>query len=156
MACAADVDGRLIVVAAGIVVLTGTIVTLAAGPHGGDEDVDRLPVQVPDVARIHGISVILLLVLVVTTLVVLRRSDAPTGVVRRLEILLVVLLAQGTVGYVQYFTGVPVVLVGIIAGATAVWIAALSFHLGLFQRPAEPEVGEVTAPAATAAALARA
>ena len=41
-------------------------------------------------------------------------------------------VAQGAIGYVQYFTGVPVVLVGLhIAGAVAVWTSALRFHLGL-------------------------
>jgi cytochrome c oxidase assembly protein subunit 15 len=37
-----------------------------------------------------------------------------------------VALAQGLVGYVQYFSGVPVALVAVhIAGATAVWLAAV-------------------------------
>ena len=40
------------------------------------------------------------------------------------------LVAQGALGYVQYFTGVPALLVGFhIAGATAVWVAVLRLHL---------------------------
>ena len=117
---------RLVVIAAAVVVFTGTIDT-ATGPHGGDADVDRLPFLLPDVARIHGISVMLLLAL---TLVTIRRrpAEARGGGIR----VLLVLLAQAAIGYVQYFTGVPVVLVGLhIAGATAVWATALRFHLGV-------------------------
>jgi heme a synthase len=130
--------GPLVVSAAAVVVLTGTIVT-GSGPHGGDEEVERLPFLVPEVARIHGISVMLLLSIVVLSLVLLRRAGAPRPVTRRAGVLLCVLLAQGTIGYVQYFTGVPVLLVGMhIAGAVAVWTAALRFHLGL-RRVEAPE-----------------
>ena len=46
------------------------------------------------------------------------------------SLILLVSLAQGLVGYVQYFTGVPALLVGFhIAGATAVWVAVLRLHL---------------------------
>ena len=41
-------------------------------------------------------------------------------------------MAQAGIGYVQYFTGVPELLVGVhILGATLVWIAALRLHLGV-------------------------
>jgi cytochrome c oxidase assembly protein subunit 15 len=117
---------RLVVVAAAVVVFTGTIVT-ATGPHGGDEEVDRLPFLLPDVARIHGVSVLLLLLLTVVTLRRLTPDARPRGAV-----FLAVLLGQAAIGYVQYFTGVPVVLVGLhIAGAVAVWTTALRFHLGV-------------------------
>jgi cytochrome c oxidase assembly protein subunit 15 len=42
-------------------------------------------------------------------------------------IFLLICLAQGLVGYVQYFTGLPVALVAIhLLGATLVWITAWS------------------------------
>ena len=48
-----------------------------------------------------------------------------------------VLAAQGAVGYLQYFTGVPPLLVGIhIAGAVALWTAVLRLHLAVRYRPA--------------------
>jgi cytochrome c oxidase assembly protein subunit 15 len=123
--------GRLLIVAAAIVLFTGTIVT-GAGPHGGDEHVQRLDFFVPDVARLHGIAENLFLVITLATLWLLARTGAPVAVRRRGNALLVVLCAQALVGYVQYFAGVPVVLVGVhIAGATAVWIAVLWFVLGL-------------------------
>ena len=129
--------GRLVVAATALAVVLGTVVT-GSGPHGGDKNVDRLPFLVPDVARLHGVSVVLLLGLVLVTLWRLRRDAAPPALLRRGEILLGVLVAQAAVGYVQYFTGVPVVLVGVhIAGATAVWAVAVQFLLA-FSAPAGP------------------
>jgi len=122
--------GRLVVVVAGVAIFLGTVLT-GAGPHGGDEDVERLPLFVPDVARLHGLSVMIFLALVLVTLWRLRRDGAPTGLLRRGDVLLVAVAAQAAVGYVQYFTGVPVVLVGVhILGATVVWATALRFLLG--------------------------
>jgi cytochrome c oxidase assembly protein subunit 15 len=137
------VMGRLVVVAAAIAVFLGTVVT-GTGPHGGDERVARLPFFLPDVARLHGTSVMILLALVLVTLWRLRGEKGPTAVLRRGEMLLAVLVAQAAVGYAQYFTGVPVVLVGVhIAGAAAVWAAGLHFLLG-FSVPAPDPAGAVT------------
>jgi cytochrome c oxidase assembly protein subunit 15 len=130
--------GRVLVGAAAIVIFTGTIVT-GAGPHGGDEDVRRLDFFVPDVARIHGIAENLFLLGVLLTLWLLHRTQAPAVVRRDAQVLLAVLVAQAAVGYAQYFTGVPVLLVGIhVAGATAVWVAVLHFHLSLWRRGLAP------------------
>lgn len=126
--------GRLITATTALVVFLGTVVT-GAGPHGGDETARRLDVPLHRAAQVHGLAVVALLALVVTTLVLLRRSAAPAAVRHRGAVLLAVLVAQGTVGYVQYFMGVPVLLVGIhIAGAVVVWSAALWFQLGLTGR----------------------
>lgn len=128
--------GRLLVVAAALVIVTGTVVT-GSGPHGGDERVERLPFFVPDVARIHGISVTLFLIGVLLLLWLLRRTGAPPSAGWHARVLLAVLVAQAAVGYAQYFTGVPVLLVGIhIAGAVAVWTATLRLLLHLTDRPA--------------------
>ena len=147
--------GRLVTAAAALVIFLGTVVT-AAGPHGGDEETPRLDVPLHRAAQIHGFAVVLLLALVVTMLVLLRRADAPAAVQRRGAVLLAVLVAQGAVGYAQYFTGVPVLLVGIhIAGAVAVWSAAVRFQLGLAgPAPSSRTDGAtaVTAPPAYAAA----
>ena len=143
--------GRLVVASAALTVVLGTVVT-GSGPHGGDEDIDRLPFLVPDVARIHGISVVILLGLVLITLWRLRRDGAPQALLRRGEILLGVLVAQAAVGYMQYFTGVPVVLVGIhIAGATAVWAAAVVFLLGFSAPTGSVDEADAGAPVAARA-----
>ncbi len=127
--------GRLVVVAGALVIVLGTVVT-GSGPHGGDPDVERLPFDVPDVARLHGGAVILFLVVTLLTFWRLTREGAPPALVRAGEVLLAVSVAQAAVGYVQYFTGVPEILVGIhIAGAAAVWAAAVRFLLQFSVRP---------------------
>ncbi len=121
--------GRLQVAVAALVIFLGTIVT-SSGPHGGDEDAERLPFLLPDVTRLHGIAVMLFLAVSLVTLWRLRRAGVDGRILRRSELLLAVLVAQGVLGYVQYFTGVPALLVGFhIAGATAVWVAVLRLHL---------------------------
>jgi cytochrome c oxidase assembly protein subunit 15 len=129
--------GRVLLVLTAIVVVTGTVVT-STGPHGGDEKAKRFDLDLEWVARIHGSMVILFLALVLLTLGVLRRTRAPEPVQARLGAVLLVACAQAAIGYIQYFNGIPALLVGFhIAGATALWAAVLWYYLGLFVRPAE-------------------
>lgn len=111
------------------VLVTGTIVT-GAGPHGGDEEVERLPFAVPDVARIHAIFVIAFLLTVAVVVYRLHRDDAPPATQRAAQAVLGIGLAQGLIGYVQYFSDVPVLLVGAhILGAVLLWGSVVRFHL---------------------------
>jgi cytochrome c oxidase assembly protein subunit 15 len=124
---------RLLTVMAGIVLLLGTVVT-SSGPHGGDIRAKRLPFALHDVTRLHGIAVMLFLGMTVVTIASLLRSRAASAasaeVLGRAEVLLAAIVAQAAVGYAQYFTRLPPLLVGIhIAGATAVWIAVLRLDL---------------------------
>ena len=136
--------GRLLLGTAALVVFTGTVVT-AAGPHAGDASVRRLDAAVADVAFIHGTSVIALLALTLCTLWVAHRDRAPDAVHDTLRVLLAVLVAQGAVGYTQYFTGVPAAIVAVhILGAVGVWIAVV--RVALVMR------GGATATATTATA----
>lgn len=121
--------GRLEVATAGLAIFLGTIVT-SSGPHGGDEHAARLPFLLPDVTRLHGIAVVLFLAVTLVTLWKLQRAGVDRRILRRSEVLLAVLVAQAALGYVQYFTGVPALLVGFhVAGAAAVWVAALRLLL---------------------------
>ncbi|MGI8983536.1 MAG: COX15/CtaA family protein [Acidimicrobiales bacterium] len=123
--------GRVEGAAATLAIFLGTIAT-SSGPHGGDEDAERLPFLLPDVTRLHDIAVMLFLAVSLVVLWRLRRAGVARALQRRSEVLLGLLVAQGALGYVQYFTGVPALLVGFhIAGATAVWVAVLRLHLGL-------------------------
>jgi heme a synthase len=141
---------RLLLAAAALVILTGTIVT-GSGPHAGDERADRLPFVLGDVVRLHGIAVVLFLALTLAVVAMVRRGDAAPVVERRLRALLVVLVAQAGVGYTQYFTGVPALLVGIhVLGAALVWIAVVRVQLALTE-PA-PTGGSVDERASTVAA----
>ncbi|MDQ4096685.1 MAG: COX15/CtaA family protein [Actinomycetota bacterium] len=135
--------GSLVVFAAGAAIFLGTVVT-GSGPHGGDPEVERLPFLVPDVARAHGASVILFLFVTLVTLWRLRQAGAPASLLRAGEALLAVSVAQAAIGYAQYLTGVPVLLVGIhIAGAAMVFAAAVRFRLGFStaEAPTLPTAG---------------
>lgn len=141
------VMGRLLVVAVSMVILLGTVVT-STGPNGGDPSAPRFRLSLHDVARLHSSAVILFLVLCVVTLWRMMQAGAPGDVIRRGETLLVVLVAQGSVGYLQYFMGVPPWLVEIhVTLASLVWVATLRFVLGLTRRPSRQAADVVAAPA---------
>ena len=126
-----------------VVVALGTVVT-STGPHAGAPGVPRFHfLSLYRAAQLHGSSVEMLLALTVFTLWWMQRSRVDRTVLRRAEVLLVVLVSQAAVGYTQYFTGDPVVLVGLhLAGATTVVVAMCWFNFGLFARQgAEPRAG---------------
>ena len=143
---------RLLIAAAAVVIVLGTVVT-GSGPHGGDETAPRFAFELREVTRLHGIAVAIFLGLVLYTVAGLVRSGAPPALVRRAEVLLGVLVAQAIVGYVQYFTDVPALLVGIhIAGASAVWVAVVRFHCTVGESTAwqrRPLLSSSTSPAST-------
>ena len=130
----------LVVVAAVVALIAGTIVT-GSGPHGGDEEARRFAFAMPDVARAHGGAVVVLVGLTIAAVRALRRSGAAPDAVRAGVVLLAVEVAQAGVGYVQYFTGVPALLVAIhVLGATAVWIAVVRLRLSTWARvPVAPD-----------------
>lgn len=111
----------IVAVGAGLLV-TGTIVT-GAGPHAGDSRAERLPFLVQEVTRIHGLVAVGLFAIVAATWYGLRSRADRAELRRRLRAVAGLLAVQGAVGYTQYFTGVPVLLVGIhIALATLIWM----------------------------------
>ena len=141
--------GRSLIVLASLVLVTGTVVT-GAGPHSGggkSDEITRIDIPIPDVARVHGTAVVVFLLAVLLTVFVASRDGVPHAVMTRLTVLLVVLVAQAAVGYAQYFNDIPPLLVGIhVAGATAVWTATVWFHLGLFSRRPVTSDAPPTAP----------
>lgn len=143
--------GRLLVASVSVILVTGTVVT-GAGPHSGDagDNADlkatRLDLSVPDVARIHGTTVMVFLGLTLVTLWVVSRQPGARRVMPRLALLLGLVVAQGALGYAQYFNGVPALLVGIhVAGATAVFSATLGVLLAMYE-PVRRRTGDVAPP----------
>ena len=136
--------GRALVAMSILVLATGTVVT-GAGPHGGDENAERIALDIGDVARVHSLSAIAFLLLALVTLWFVHRDGASAQVDSHGRTLVAVILTQGAIGYAQYFTGVPAYLVVFhIVGAVAVFLAALWFHLGLFTVPATDPSGGAT------------
>lgn len=113
---------------AALVITLGTIVT-AVGPHAGDRDVPRLDLKIQEIARMHSISVY---VLILFSIAYYMRKDMSALTKRRLRIFFGISLAQGILGYIQYFLGVPELLVALhILGSTLVWIAAWQIWLSI-------------------------
>ncbi len=116
-----------------VVLIMGTVVT-GSGPHSGDvpADVDAAPARIgvePELlSQLHADAVFLLLGLTVALLVSLYATDTPDRVRRAVRDLLVVQLAQGLIGYVQYFTDLPIALV-LLHMLGAVLIAAYTARL---------------------------
>jgi heme a synthase len=133
--------GLLILATVGVVVILGTAVT-GSGPHSGDIHAKRLPFHFQGVAELHSSVVMLLVGLTIATLFALHHARVPADVQLRARVVLGVIVAQAAIGYTQYFTRVPAVLVAMhLAGATALWIAVLRYNLGLFVHPAPAPPG---------------
>ena len=103
-------------------IVAGTVVT-GAGPHAGDEDVQRFDVDIAGAARVHGGLVLVALLIAVALAARVHRHvgerSAMQGVISSW---IFVALLQAALGYVQYFSDVPALLVGLhVAGATALW-----------------------------------
>jgi cytochrome c oxidase assembly protein subunit 15 len=149
------VMSRCMLVLTFVVVVLGTVVT-STGPHAGAPGVPRFGFSLHAVAQLHGTSVEVLLAFTVATLWSMHRSRVAPAVLRRGEVLLVVLVSQAAVGYTQYLTGDPVLLVGVhIAGATTVVIAMVAFNLGLYTREPVRKVQTVSGELESAPLLAR-
>lgn len=116
---------------AGLLVLVlGTIVT-GTGPHSGDAgDVTRIAMDPVIAARIHAIAVYVFCALLAVLLVVLHRARARREAIVAAWWLVALTLAQGAVGYIQYFLGLPELVVFLhmigaaLFSATIAWVGA--------------------------------
>jgi cytochrome c oxidase assembly protein subunit 15 len=123
--------GRLMLAMTAITLVAGTVVT-STGPHGGDAKAPRWDFDVHRVTQIHGTAAMLLVAMTLAAMALLRLNHAPAVAQLRARTVLEAMAAQVTIGYVQYFTGVPALLVGFhIMGAVLVWTAVLRFNLVL-------------------------
>lgn len=91
-----------------IVVFFG-VLTTGAGPHSGSTMSTRNGLDNVWITRAHAFPVWLMVIATITALVLAVKKHSV--MVRPLVVLLIVEVAQGLIGYVQYFTGVPIVLV---------------------------------------------
>ena len=111
-----------------IVIILGTIVT-GSGPHAGDAQAKRFDFDIRTVAWLHA-DVVIFLLGITFAFYVAQGTSAQTK--RAIKIFTVIALAQGAIGYVQYFTGIPEILVAAhLLGATLVWIAAWRIRLSV-------------------------
>ncbi|WP_051808611.1 COX15/CtaA family protein [Actinoplanes subtropicus] len=135
----------LTLASAGVIVL-GVVVT-GSGPHSGDNGAKRNGLDPAAIAQAHADLVFLLIGLTAAVWLAFRAVNAPVPA-RAALTLLVIELSQGLIGFVQYFTHLPVALVAAhMLGASLVWTATIAVLLALRTRPAIPEAPTEAIPA---------
>ena len=121
-----------------LVALTATVVTLGtvvtgSGPHAGDEQAKRFGFDPRMVSWLHADFVIALICLTIALILVNRVTQAAhpnSDFDKAVKIFIGICLAQGALGYIQYFTGLPEIIVGLhLLGSALVWIAAWNIKL---------------------------
>jgi cytochrome c oxidase assembly protein subunit 15 len=111
-----------------VVFYLGTVVT-GSGPHAGDKDVPRNGLDPLQLSQSHADAVFLFVGLSLGLLLALRATHAPATAVRAASVLVGVELAQGLVGFVQYFNDLPILLVELHLLGAAVLAAAVTWVL---------------------------
>ena len=116
-----------------IVIVLGTLVT-GSGPHAGDVDAPRLDFHISTITRLHSSSVWTLLII---TFIFYRSKDLRFETKKWLNIFILLAIAQGALGYIQYWLAVPELLVGFhLLGSVLVWIAAWRIRLSVVRKHA--------------------
>jgi cytochrome c oxidase assembly protein subunit 15 len=111
-----------------VVLYIGTVVT-GSGPHAGDIDAPRNGLDPLQLSQLHADVVFLLVGLTVGLVFALPAVGASAEAVRAARVLLAVEVGQGAIGFVQYFTDLPVVLVGFHMLGAALVTAAMTWVL---------------------------
>ncbi len=111
-----------------LVLVLGTVVT-GSGPHAGDAQAKRFDFDIQTVATLHADVVIFLFGITLAFYLAAGTSDVTK---KKLRTFTIIALAQGAIGYVQYLTGVPALLVGAhLFGAAILWISAWRVWLSI-------------------------
>ncbi|WP_405000797.1 COX15/CtaA family protein [Kitasatospora cathayae] len=131
----------VLVTVVGLLVAAGTLVT-GAGHHPGtpqdNKIVPRIPIDYDRLAQFHADFAFISVGLTIAMIFVFAAIKAPQAAKSRTKELLAVLLLQGVLGFIQYFTDAPELMVGLhMLGATLTWIAALRIPLALRVREVE-------------------
>ncbi len=108
-----------------LVLTLGTVVT-GSGPHAGDIQAHRYHLDPRTISWLHADTVIALIALTFALILLIKVSEnesARSLLMRRATLFLFICLAQGLIGYIQYFTGLPEALVAAhLLGADLVWL----------------------------------
>jgi len=139
--------GWVLAAASAAVLVVGTWVT-GSGPHSGDHGAARNGLDPETISQVHADLVFLLIGLTIAAWLALRATGLRVAA-RAAAVLLAVELGQGLIGFVQYLTDLPVLLVGAhMLGACMVWLATLSVVWAVVPpRPRAPAAPVSAAPA---------
>jgi cytochrome c oxidase assembly protein subunit 15 len=142
-------DGVLWLIAAmsgvlAVLIVAGTLVT-GAGPHAGDATTPRLNLSVESLAHLHAALLFVFLGMTTGLGFMLHFGGRPASLWRRYVVLVAAVLAQGAIGMIQFWTGVPAVLVSIhVFGAMLVVVATASVWCAARDRGPAPIASTVT------------
>ncbi|MFF4923183.1 heme A synthase [Kitasatospora sp. NPDC001261] len=139
----------VLVTVIGLLVAAGTLVT-GAGHHPGtpkdNKIVPRIPIDYDRLAQFHADFAFVSVGLAIAVIFVLAAVKAPQAARSRTKELLAVLLLQGVLGFIQYFTDAPELMVGLhMLLAALTWIAALRVPLALRTRETEAVTDQLPA-----------
>jgi len=121
-------------VAGWLVLYAGTVVT-GAGPHAGDADSPRNGLSILQVSQLHADLVCLFIGLTLGLLIASYALPAFAPARTAAWVLLAVEASQATIGWVQYFTHVPIVLVMFHMLGAALISAAMTWALLATREP---------------------
>ncbi|MFD8481889.1 heme A synthase [Kitasatospora sp. NPDC059673] len=134
---------QVLVAVIGLLVLAGTAVT-GAGHHPGASSKDgkpvyRIPIDYDRLVQAHADLVFLSVGLTLAALLVFAAVKAPPAARARVRDLFALLMIQGVLGFIQYFTDAPEIMVGVhMLGSALVLGAALRIPLALRSRAGIP------------------
>lgn len=118
--------GRAHITLVALVIVIGTLVT-GSGPNAGDASAPRFHFHLDTVAWIHAWLAIALLGV---SAALFFLSRAMVIVRKRTLNFSFALLVQGAIGFIQYYQGLPQLVVGAhLLGVVIVWIGAWRLHL---------------------------
>ena len=107
----------------GFAVITLGTITTGSGPHSGDEIAARFNIDTRTIAWIHADSVLLFIGLLIGLILLVRTNDAYKSLSKSLNSLFILCIIQGFIGYTQWFTNLPWILVGFhVLGSVLIWI----------------------------------
>lgn len=109
-----------------LVIMVGTLVT-GSGPNAGDSSAPRFHLHFKFIAWMHADLVIGLILL---TALMFTLTSQYSMLRKRVAIFGIIALAQGGIGFLQYYRGLPELLVGAhLLGVALIWISAWRIHL---------------------------
>jgi cytochrome c oxidase assembly protein subunit 15 len=133
---------RLTWIPLAVVIYAGTVAT-GSGPHSGSSHgqltAKRLPVAFSQAAWIHSVAAVTFVALVTGLLIAIWRTSVPAPLQLGVRRLAVISAVQAAIGFSQYWTHVPVLLVELhVIGAVSLTIGVTQFNVRQTAREREP------------------
>lgn len=120
---------NILVLVGAFVIILGTITT-GSGPHSGDEIAARFNLDIRDISVIHADSVFLFIGLTLGLYLATIVNKDFSKLRKHVTRLIVISFTQGLIGYIQWFTGLPWLIVGLhVLGAVLTWIAIVNIKI---------------------------